>query len=507
MKPPMKRKNLLLTLFLFVLPVGAITALLLSIVYWKDKRTDMDDLPRLGQGAGDTGGANYLGEKLAGNYDAPEAASPVIPAQHNDVSDEFQPVTPESLDQGFVIVVRDASNFASDERPIYLASNHVGWNPGAAPMKMQKRSDMRWQIVLPKPEDPSRLQFKFTLGSWETVELAANGEDNVPNRTLPDVDPAKYADGSRPVFEYEVPAFKQGRDLEELRRLDPYRTLDVTGTVKRLQVTGGAGLASAYTRDVLVWLPPGYDAPENASRQYPVLYMHDGQNLFEHLPGVYGEWHADETAQRLIESNEIEPIIIVGVPHGGAARIQEYVPFDTFRNNPAYGRQYANWFTSEVLPRVQRTFRVRTDPSGMAVGGSSLGAVISLYIAAENPGMFSGLLLESPSSLRSEDGTSPWRDYVRNVRVWPPRVFVGMGAKEAGDNPADTRLNEHYVTWAGELMELARTNGAADRKLLIGDNHAHNEAAWAERFPEALRLLFPVAPEVIDSDQGPMPGR
>ncbi|MBX3363342.1 MAG: hypothetical protein KF866_01145 [Phycisphaeraceae bacterium] len=511
----MKPKNLVLTLFLFVLPVLAISALLWSIAHYKDKRTEMDHLPRIGQGAGDTGGANYIGEKLAGRYSSragsqhdegdslrsEEAGHASARPEAGEESSAL--VFPETLEQGIVIVVRDLSGAASDERPMYLASNHVGWNPGAAAMKMHQRSDTRWQIVLPQASESSRLEFKFTLGTWDTVELSATGEDHVPNRQLPKVDPALFTGDARPVFEFEVPSFKKVRDLETARRLDPYRTLDVTGDVRRVQVSGGAGPASGMTRDLLVWLPPGYDAPENQRRQYPVLFLHDGQNLFEHLPGVAGEWGADETAHRLISEGQIEPLIIVGVPHSGASRIEEYVPLETFRDHPVYGREYAAWFVREVVPRVRKTLRVRTDASGTAIGGSSLGAVISLFIAAENPDMFGGVLLESPSSLRLDDGSSPWREYAASIRNWPGRVYVGMGDREAGDRPADAPLNERSVRWAEELIDYARAGGAVDRRLHIGSGHRHTESAWAERLPAALMFLFPPVPQGVEGDQGP----
>lgn len=504
----------------FSLPVLAIAVIYWSVIYYNqpDRRTHMDSLPRVGQGANDTGGANAIGELLAGNpadygsQGSPDA--PVVPAEVTaQLSDgaDAQPgstlVAPESLPQGFVIVVKDLSNTADDEHPIYLASNHVGWNPGDASMKMQKRSDMRWQIVLPRPRDPNPIQFKFTLGSWQTVELSGKGEDNVPNRTLPQVDPAKYADGSRPVFEYEIPSFKAGTPAEDLQRLDPYRTLDVTGTVRRLQVAGGAGSAAASSRDLLVWIPPGYDAPENKQRRYPVLYLFDGQNLFEHLPNVYGEWHADETAQQLVESGAIEPLIIVGVPHAGPARMEEYVPVPFFRHARPAGDHFARWFTSEVMPRVEHTFRIRTERAFTGIGGASLGAVIAFYIAHENPDRFGIALLESMSSLKPDDGPAAWAEYIDNSKTWPSRVYIGMGAREAGEEGPSGAMNAYYIEWANRLAAAAKSAGVPDasRLLLIGENDAHNEDAWARRFPEALKFLYPPIPATPPATETPQP--
>ncbi|MCC5786257.1 MAG: esterase family protein [Phycisphaerales bacterium] len=513
------RKRILLTIWLS-LPFIAISILLLSIGHNLRMGPAMEN-PRVGVGAGDTGGANAIGEWFFGSRidqtseiedaqrgptailggeaepdtepiagdEASEADASELAANTSDAQPEM--VAPESLPQGFVIVVDDRSDVADDDAPIHLASNHNGWNPGDANQRLVRRSDMRWQIVLPQPTNPDRMQFKFALGSWERVELSAEGEDNVPNRTLPLVDRERYADGTRPVFEFVVQQFREGRAPTDIVRLDRYRELDVTGTVRRLEVTGGAGGAVGAQRDLLVWLPPGYDEPENAERRYPVLYLMDGQNIFEQLPGVYGEWQADETAQRLVELGLIEPVVIVGVPHAGRYRAEEYLPMRALDNADPHGEAFVSWLRHEVFPRVERAFRVSDDPADRGIGGASFGAVISAYAAAEHPGAFGFLLLESMPTLAGAEGR--WKRYLESVDRWPERVYIGMGGREVSNDEADRELNERFVSWARELEGIfARAGVESDRRLLVITPEAnHNEDAWAERFPDALQFLLP----------------
>lgn len=395
---------------------------------------------------------------------------------------------PELLPAGFVLVVTDKSGKASQDRPMFVASNHNGWNPGDATKRLTPRSDGKWQIELPPSPDGSRMAFKLTLGAWETVEVDASMND-ISNRTLPLVDAASIQVGSKPVIEITAEQFRDPQPWENVRlKADPNREIPVAGgTLRRLEVVGGG---VDVRRDLLVWLPPGYDEPENAERAYPVLYLHDGQNVFEKLPNVPGEWRADETAIRLIEAGEIEPLIIVGVPSVGMRRIEEYLPVELFDGVPARGKAHVDWLVNEVMPRVQRAVRVRPGKADVVVGGSSLGAVISLYAASEYPDVIGAVLLESPAML-SKDRLL--MRYFAERSEFPLRVYIGVGGKEVGNDPSDAARNRAYEQCARDLLDLLGRKGIAegDRILLVSPDAHHNEDAWAERLPEAMKFLFP----------------
>ncbi|MFZ0998212.1 MAG: alpha/beta hydrolase-fold protein, partial [Candidatus Sulfotelmatobacter sp.] len=154
------------------------------------------------------------------------------------------------------------------------------------------------------------------------------------------------------------------------------------------------------TRFLRVWLPPGYDDAENSGRHYPVLYLNDGQNLFETATSFTGvEWQADEAADRLIREGAVPPMIIVGIDNAGKDRIREYMPHRSMHPMMlrVQGRYYPDFLMKEVMPFVERAYRVAAGPENTGVGGSSLGALIALYTAMARPGVIGRLLVESPS--------------------------------------------------------------------------------------------------------------
>lgn len=398
-------------------------------------------------------------------------------------------VQPELLPQGFVLVVTDESRMATPDEPIYFASSINGWNPADPDSVLSPRSDTRWQIVIDKIPANTTIAFKMTMGGWDREELDEAGE-SIENRSLPKIDRSKLAFGERPVIEISVPQFRTEVALsEQVRQSGPYRRLDVTGDIRRIAVRGGPGAMEATTRDLLVWLPPGYDAPENAGRTYPVLYLMDGQNIFEALEGVAAEWGADETAQQLVAAGEVRPLIIVGVPHAGEHRMSEYLPFGSINGHEAQGEAFVDWLRREAMPRVERAFRVQTGPENTGIGGASLGAAISLYAATRHPEVFGRVLVES-LPLLGDDGLGA-RAYLDGVRQWPDRVFIGMGGRETGNT--NGARNEAYVAWAAELAERMADAGVSPDGVLsrIDPQANHNEQAWAARFPDALKFLFP----------------
>jgi enterochelin esterase-like enzyme len=242
------------------------------------------------------------------------------------------------------------------------------------------------------------------------------------------------------------------------------------------------------TRMLRVWLPPGYDAPENADRHYPVLYLNDGQNLFDPATAFAGvEWQVDETADRLIREGKISPLIIVGIDNTGVERIKEFLPYRSF-SPPVLrpqGKRYPDFLMREVMPFVYERYRIARGPEDTALGGSSLGALISLYTVMDRPGTFSRLLLESPSLFVSNRRILK---YSRYFRQWPEKIFVGIGTREAGREDKDRQVVEDVR----ELQGIMHHAGLGDHQLRvrIDVGAGHNEGEWSKRFPEAVSFLF-----------------
>ena len=282
--------------------------------------------------------------------------------------------------------------------------------------------------------------------------------------------------------------------MEEIQKTENQSSGIAPGRIRADGVTGDLRLHEFNsrifhnTRFLRVWLPPGYDDPQNVARRYPVLYLNDGQNLFESATSFTGvEWQVDETADRLMQEGTVPPMIMVGIDNASKDRIREYMPHRSL--HPvivrAQGNRFPDFLIKEVMPFVARNYRVATGPENTGLGGSSLGALISLYTAAVRPNVFGRLLLESPSLWASN------RQMIRQsrqIRNWPERIFLGTGTAEAGRPDRDQSM----VDDVRELAAIFRRAGVDDPrlKLFIDEGASHHESAWARRFPEAVLFLF-----------------
>jgi predicted alpha/beta superfamily hydrolase len=232
-------------------------------------------------------------------------------------------------------------------------------------------------------------------------------------------------------------------------------------------------------RTVLVYLPPGYyDSPE---RRYPVLYLHDGQNLFDgNTSFIHGqEWRVDETAERLIRAGKIEPLIIVGIYNTGADRLPEYTPTRDKRGRGGSGELYSKFLIGELKPFMDRTYRTRTDAANTALGGSSLGGLISLWVGLKRSDVFGKLALLSPSVWWDE------KAILKAVaKKLPLKLWVDIGTSEGDSALPDARL----------LRDALKEKGwkeGSDLAYHEFEGAGHNEASWAARFDQVLLFLFP----------------
>ena len=282
--------------------------------------------------------------------------------------------------------------------------------------------------------------------------------------------------------------------MDEIRQTETTGLAPSAGVIRVLAATGDLRLHEFYsrifhnTRFLRVWLPPGYDDPGNSVRHYPVLYLNDGQNLFENSTSFTGvEWQVDETGDRLIREGVIPPMIIVGLDNGGTDRLREYMPHRSLQPMMwrVQGSRYPTFLFKEIIPFMAANYRVASGPENTGLGGSSLGALIALYTAAVRPGTIGRLLLESPSLWASN------RQAIRQsrrVKRWPERIFLATGSNEAGRADRDQSM----VDDVRELAAILRRAGLDDTRLrfVVEDGGTHHESAWARRFPQALEFLF-----------------
>ncbi|HJR58798.1 MAG TPA: alpha/beta hydrolase-fold protein [Vicinamibacterales bacterium] len=242
------------------------------------------------------------------------------------------------------------------------------------------------------------------------------------------------------------------------------------------------------TRRITVWLPPGFKRRLRTYR-YSVLYLNDGQNLFDPSRAFAGAtWRVGETAADLVRRRRIPPMLIVGIDHGSERRAREYLPVDDERNpmaNRPLGREYAEFVTREVMPFINRTYPVMRSTAATGFGGSSYGAVAALYTALVKPGLFGRLLVESPSLYV---GRNHLLRLARKAGRWPSRIYLGVGTSETGREDWNSETLSNVL----KLEKILRQSGLGERRLRVrvAPGASHSEAAWAARFPEALEFLF-----------------
>jgi len=263
----------------------------------------------------------------------------------------------------------------------------------------------------------------------------------------------------------------------------PKHTL--TGNIKRHRRFRSKILGNH--RDVLVYLPRGYS--RFSRRRYPVLYLQDGQNVFDAATSFAGvEWGVDETAQRLIRRNLIEPLIIVAVANMTDDRIHEYAPTPGVidskakrkKHSKGLARKYGRFLTEELRPYIDKKYRTKPEAEFTGLGGSSLGALLTLSVGLWFPNVFTRLIVMSPSIW--------WDDCVIYKMVeeldkkLPLKIWLDTGTREPGWERVRTLLDSLIEKgWRlGEDLIYAEIEG--------GD---HSEGAWAARVDPALRFLFP----------------
>ncbi len=238
-------------------------------------------------------------------------------------------------------------------------------------------------------------------------------------------------------------------------------------------------------RDLIVYLPPGYD--EQPWRRFPVLYLHDGQNLFDRATAFGGQdWNVHGAADRLIHGGTVEPLIIVGIYNTGRSRIHEYTPTKTPKLGGGRADRYGKFLLQEVMPFIQREYRAQGEPSSTGIGGSSLGGLVSLYFGLKYPQTFSKIAALSPSVwwnqrmiLRFAAAATPQPR---------PRIWLDIGTKEGPRIVPDVEQFRDVLVkkgWRqGEDLHYERVEGGE-----------HNELAWSQRIGRVLEFLYP-APEI-----------
>jgi predicted alpha/beta superfamily hydrolase len=243
------------------------------------------------------------------------------------------------------------------------------------------------------------------------------------------------------------------------------------------------------SREVRVWLPPGY---EEGDARYPVIYFHDGQNVFR-PGGPFGCWFAEDAAAEEMKAGRMRKAIIVAVPNneadGGKARMTEYQPPDDVNpRDPARGKgicnRYAEFLVGRVKPAIDARYRTLPDKENTAVAGASMGGLVSLWLGL-NTDAFGAVGVFSPAFWTSPNFTKAVMEGTKKDGL---RIYMDMGTEEKGNLTGD------YWQDALAVREALLGQGYVEGKDFLwnpGEGDEHNEKAWAKRLPVALRFMVP----------------
>lgn len=345
------------------------------------------------------------------------------------------------------LVVTDVATKNLDD--MYVAGSFNNWNPRDPNFKLKPFGASRRAIVIDNlPAGP--VSFKFTRGSFDKVETAANGAD-IPNRNID-----LSADAS---LNFSIAGWKD--DFP-----DKPKPNTATAQVSIID-TAFAIPQLGRSRRIWVYLPKSY---QKSKLSYPVLYMHDGQNLFNEQTAPYGEWGIDETLDSLQATTKKE-CIVVGIDHGGDKRMQEYNPFNHPQFGPGEGEAYARFVVETLKPYIDKNYRTQKGPQQTFVAGSSMGGLISLYIQLRYPNVFGGAGVFSPAFWTAPQIYSLADSLGQSATV--KKLFFYAGGQESREMIPDM----------DKMIAVVQKQRNYDVMRLVEPLNKHNEAAWRKVFP------------------------
>ena len=337
---------------------------------------------------------------------------------------------------------------------IYFASSLNSWN--ALGTILQDLGNGQYQIVI--PESTGTAEYKFTRGSWSTVEGNATGS-YLPNRSF-------TFTGSPQLINLTIQSWE---DLATT-------TSTATSNVSILSTSFYMPQLNKY-RKIWLYLPPDYFT---TSKTYPVLYMQDGQNLFDNATSFSGEWQVDETLNTLFQQGNYGAIV-VGIDNGGADRLDEYSPW----NNPQYGGGqgdlYSQFIAETLKPYIDSQYRTKPESQYNALLGSSMGALISSYIGAKYPNIFQKVGNFSPAYWFAKPQLVSY--IINNSQNYSnSRIYFVSGTNESSTMVPDA--NEIKNTFQSKLLSTSNTMTKYD------SYGTHTESYWRGEFAAAYLWLF-----------------
>ena len=340
---------------------------------------------------------------------------------------------------------------------IFMASNINDWKPNDERFEFKKNADAFYTLTI--PAYTGKIEYKITQGSWDIAETDENG-NSIQNRVLENSDKSQIVELK--ISGWSAPKEKKHTTTSNVKILSENFTIPQLNT----------------TRKIWIYLPPDY---ETSKTKYPVIYMHDGQNLFDEFTSFSGEWSVDETMNDIFKETG-KSAIVIGIDNGGDKRLSEYSPW----NNEKYkttgeGDLYVEFLAKTLKPYIDKTYRTEKQASKNVIMGSSMGGLISLYASAKYPTVFGKAGIFSPAFWFVSEDLNKYLNINKNNLKNSKFYFV------AGKNEDETMAPE--IENVNDLL-LKKSVPAKNIIVKIDEDGTHSESYWKRELKASLIWLL-----------------
>jgi len=343
---------------------------------------------------------------------------------------------------------------------IFIAGSFNSWSPNDPESHLKKDANNNFYIEFPDV-DNALYEFKFTRGSWQKAECKKDGND-IENRSV------KIS--SDTILNFSIEAWKD-QFAEKIKSHTSSKNVQIIDTAFYIPQL------KRYRR-IWAYFPADY---KTSAKRYPVLYMHDGQNLFDEFTAPYGEWSVDEILDTLSKKTNC---IVIGIDNGAEKRMGEYNPYDfinpdnkTDKTIKAEGDAYVDFLAKTLKPFIDEKYRTLPNARHTFIAGSSMGGLISLYAILKYPNVFGGAGVFSPAFWTAQG-------LDRDVKKLSAHVNGKIYFYAGGDESKTMVSDMHHV------IELLRTNPKIKLEVQVTENGKHNEANWRREFPKFYRWMI-----------------
>lgn len=344
-----------------------------------------------------------------------------------------------------------------DDRPVFLTGNFNNWNPKDYHYQLQELKPGNYFIEVNDEVLQDEIEYKFTKGGWENVELDKYG-NITPNRKV-------------------KKSLQKTSDTVEKWRLNwgPFKK-EFFPTAEVISEKFYIPQLDRYRK---IWAVLPYDY-HTSDKDYPVLYLQDAQNLFNEGSG-FGNWEIDKKLSILAEYGRGD-VIVIAIEHGSEDRIKEYIFDNDNVANGSEGKKYIRFITDTLKPYVDENYRTKKDRDNTGIGGSSLGALISIYSGFLYPEVYSKLLIFSPSLWVEPNNNFPMMSFRIPFKT---KIYLYGGGQEGSKMVKRIHIFEEYLKrWEKKnLFDF-------EFRTSINPEGTHSEFYWSQEFPRAIEWLF-----------------